>query len=108
MKDFHKTIYYIEGINLMVGEVNDINKYNLLVQSCTIYDDLDDALKAIIKKIDIYIDTNEEMIRQLKDEINKNNCIDFETSVEYIGSIKHLKKQISKYQSKKSYYEQML
>ena len=44
----------------MVGEVNDINKYNLLVQSCTIYDDLDDALKAVIKKIDNYIDTNEE------------------------------------------------
>lgn len=108
MKDFHKTIYYIEGINLMVGEVNDINKYNLLVQSCTIYDDLDDALKAVIKKIDTYIDTNEEMIRQFKAEMAENNCIDFELSTEYIGSIKHLKKQISKYQSKKSYYEQML
>ena len=71
MKDFHKTIYYIEGINLMVGEVNDINKYNLLVQSCTIYDDLDDALKAIIKKIDNYIDTNEEMIRQFKAEMDE-------------------------------------
>ena len=80
----------------------------LLIQICNIYDDLDDALKAIIKKIDNYINTNEEMIRQFKAEMDENKCIEFETSAEYIGSIKHLKKQISKYQSKKSYYEQML
>ena len=48
------------------------------------------------------------MIRQFKAEMDENNCIDFELSTEYIGSIKHLKKQISKYQSKRSYYEQML
>ena len=73
----------------MVGEVNDINKYNLLVQSCTIYDDLDDALKAVIKKIANYIDTNEEMIRQFKAEIDKNNSIEIELSTEYIAYIKH-------------------
>ena len=72
MKDFHKTIYYIEGINLMVGEVNDINKYNLLVQSCTIYDDLDDALKAVIKKIDNYIVSKSNNLINCRHDLNLN------------------------------------
>ena len=47
MNKFNKTIYYIEGLDLMVGEVDDINKYNFMMSIGNIYDDLE---KTAIRK----------------------------------------------------------
>lgn len=108
MNKFNKTIYYIEGLDLMVGEVDDINKYNLMMSIGNVYDDLEDAIKAIITKIDNYIKVNEKMINEFKSAIKDQEYIKFDLTSKYTKSIKHLKNQIEKYQTKRSYYEKLL
>ena len=108
LNKFNKTIYYIEGLDLMVGEVDDINKYNLMMSVGNVYDDLEDAIKAIITKIDNYIKVNEKMINEFKSAIKDQEYIKFDLTSKYTKSIKHLKNQIEKYQTKRSYYEKLL
>ena len=78
LNKFNKTIYYIEGLDLMVGEVDDINKYNLMMSIGNVYDDLEDAIKAIITKIDNYIKVNEKMINEFKSAIKDQEYIKFD------------------------------
>ena len=108
MNKFNKTIYYIEGLDLMVGEVDDVNKYNFMMSIGNIYDDLEDAIKAIITKIDNCIEVNEKMINEFKSAIEDQEYIKFDLTSKYIKCIKRLKNQIDKYQIKRSYYEKML
>ena len=66
---FSKRVYYIEGLNIMVGEVDSIEKYNEMMSIGLVYDSLEDSVKAVLKKIDLYTETNEAMIEEFKYEL---------------------------------------
>lgn len=104
---FSKRVYYIEGLNIMVGEIDSIEKYNEMMSIGMIYDNLEDSVKAVLKKIDLYTETNEAMIDEFKHGL-QDEVLDFRMSIQYLTSIKHLREQLEDYKEKRSYYSNLL
>ena len=104
---FSKRVYYIEGLNIMVGEIDNIEKYNEMMSIGMIYDNLEDSVKAVLKKIDLYTETNEAMIDEFKHGL-QDEVLDFRTSIQYLTSIKHLREQLEDYKEKRSYYSNLI
>lgn len=104
---FSKRVYYIEGLNIMVGEVDSIEKYNEMMSIGLVYDSLEDSVKAVLKKIDLYTETNEAMIEEFKYEL-QDEVLDFDTSIRYLTSIKHLREQLEDYKEKRDYYSNLI
>lgn len=104
---FSKRVYYIEGLNIMVGEVDSIEKYNEMMSIGLVYDSLEDSVKAVLKKIDLYTETNEAMIEEFKHEL-QDEVLDFDTSIRYLTSIKHLREQLEDYEEKRNYYSNLI
>lgn len=104
---FSKRVYYIEGLNIMVGEVDSIEKYNEMMSIGLVYDSLEDSVKAVLKKIDLYTETNEAMIEKFKHEL-QDEVLDFDTSIRYLTSIKHLREQLEDYEEKRNYYSNLI
>lgn len=104
---FSKRVYYIEGLNIMVGEVNSIEKYNEMMSLGMVYDSLEESIKAVLKKIDLYTETNEAMIDEFKHGL-QDEVLDFKTSIQYLTSIKHLREQLEDYKEKRDYYSNLI